>query len=564
LKIHEYASKGDIDGVRKELRRGAKVDVRNEQDFTPLACAISSPAVNEQMLQLLIEAGANVNAAVDDSKTFLIGLAADSGDLEKLQCLLDAGADVNIASPKGYTTLIYVMYHLQDDEKLLPVVDLLVKHGARIECETSYGESPLSVPAQQGRFHVVKYLLDAGADPSGLNWTPLILATVVGTVDELENILDGNADLKVRDCFGRTAWLWSAILGDLQKAQLLLAKGADLKDQERMGGTALANCVARGHVEMARWLIDVGADVESSDDSGNTPLIVAAQAGATEGVRLLLQAGADPSRRNTYNDNAMSMAISEPIFRQLAQAGEDINDISKEIKRTLTHMEGGDTLNVSQAQYLSGRYPRFGRSNPEVMKIPFWHEMVRTGLNAYQGKKQFNDATYGKGAVWSFDRFGTSFTEIPDGRFVQIAGEHEDYYDPDFCIYNDVIVHEPSGKFKILGYPKDVFSPTDFHSATYFNGFIYIIGSLGYHGERHFGTTPIYRVNCKTWKIEAVPSSGENPGWIYKHKGALTNQAMIVISGGTICDKIDGEEQNIDNTERFNLDLATMNWTQIR
>jgi hypothetical protein len=36
-----------------------------------------------------------------------------------------------------------------------------------------------------------------------------------------------------------------------------------------------------------------------------------------------------------------------------------------------------------------------------------------------------------------------SLTLLPDGRAIQIGGEHEDYYDPDFCIYNDVFVHEP-------------------------------------------------------------------------------------------------------------------------
>jgi len=26
--------------------------------------------------------------------------------------------------------------------------------------------------------------------------------------------------------------------------------------------------------------------------------------------------------------------------------------------------------------------------------------------------------------------------QLPDGRLVSVGGEHEDYYDPDFCIYN--------------------------------------------------------------------------------------------------------------------------------
>ncbi len=52
--------------------------------------------------------------------------------------------------------------------------------------------------------------------------------------------------------------------------------------------------------------------------------------------------------------------------------------------------------------------------------------------------------------VWCFERYGQSITCLPDGRFVQIGGEHEDSYDRDFCIYNDVFVHRPDGTFEPL------------------------------------------------------------------------------------------------------------------
>ena len=57
---------------------------------------------------------------------------------------------------------------------------------------------------------------------------------------------------------------------------------------------------------------------------------------------------------------------------------------------------------------------------------------------------------------------GQSQTELPDGRLICVAGEHEDSYDPDFHIYNDVVVFDPSGEYEIYGYPQNVFPPTDF------------------------------------------------------------------------------------------------------
>src|SRR5262249_11913977 len=157
-------------GVLKELGNGVSVDARDDRDYTALACAVKSSAGTET-LRLLIDAGADVNAAVDHSKSYPVGMAACAGDLNKVRWLLDAGANINFVSPMGYTVLINVMYSLYDNENLLRVVDSLVTHGAKIDCETDYGESPLSVASIQGRFDAVKYLLDAGADPSPLKWT---------------------------------------------------------------------------------------------------------------------------------------------------------------------------------------------------------------------------------------------------------------------------------------------------------------------------------------------------------------------------------------------------------
>ena len=99
MKIHEYATRGDCDVIRHELNSGVHVDSRDEQDFTPLAYAASSPSASEEMLRLLIESGAEVDAAVENSKRRPADLAACSGSLPKLRCLLDAGAYVNFVAP---------------------------------------------------------------------------------------------------------------------------------------------------------------------------------------------------------------------------------------------------------------------------------------------------------------------------------------------------------------------------------------------------------------------------------------------------------------------------------
>lgn len=140
---------------------------------------------------------------------------------------------------------------------------------------------------------------------------------------------------------------------------------------------------------------------------------------------------------------------------------------------------------ITRELFLEWRSPRLGNANPSVLTNPVWEWLIRTRMNAYQATETFGGpSALEAGPGWCFERFGQTTTMLADGREVMIAGEHEDSYDPDFFIYNDVVVREPDGKITIYGYSKEVFPPTDFHTATLVQGAIVLIGSLGYMEER--------------------------------------------------------------------------------
>jgi hypothetical protein len=227
----------------------------------------------------------------------------------------------------------------------------------------------------------------------------------------------------------------------------------------------------------------------------------------------------------------------------------------------VTRRPHSDTIDCTPEEYHAAKHPVFGNANPQIMNFPFWRAMVACGQSAYQARVHFEQGRLDDGAVWCFQRFGMSFTVLPDGRVIEIAGEHEDHYDPDFCIYNGVVVHHGDGTFDIYGYPRDVFPPTDFHTATLVGDFIYIIGSLGYHGERRYGTTPVYRLDVTNLAIESVATIGESPGWISRHKARLVGSGIQVV-GGKVCTLVDGQERYQDNPDAFVLDLPSRTWSR--
>ena len=432
-----------------------------------------------------------------------------------------------------------------------------IAKGEDVNYVTQYCESALRVASNNGRFDVVKILLDAGADADQLEWSPTFYEVAYGDIDSIKESIETHQDLEARDFWQRTPWLLALLAGDIEKAALLLGLGANRNAVGRCGKVAMAYPIQHDNLAMLAWLIEQRIDIEAGDDYQETPLISAAEKGATGCVRLLIDAGADIYAKNHIPSRAIQVASNMDIIKMLVNEGDDINDIDEEMHAELIGAEFEGTLSVSKEYYTRGRYQRFGKSNPERAVEPFWLDMIKTGVNAYQARKNYKDDFNDKSEpVWCYSRFGRSTTLLDDGRIIEIAGEHEDYYDPDFCIYNDVTVFNPGGEIETYIYPKETFPPTDFHTATLVGDVIYIIGCLGYSDARKIGLTPVYRLNISTYGIEAVPTTGQNPGWIYQHKASLQGNA-ITINGGII---ETGEKDGMDNKDSYILNLASFEW----
>jgi hypothetical protein len=216
--------------------------------------------------------------------------------------------------------------------------------------------------------------------------------------------------------------------------------------------------------------------------------------------------------------------------------------------------------------YLVWRSPRIGQGNPHRLTNPVWTWLARASeLSAYQANARFQGpSSMEVGPAWCAMRFGQSRTELPDGRVLRIAGEHEDHYDPDFFIYNDVIVESPGGEIAIYGYPYDVFGPTDFHSATPVGDEIVVMGNLGYPARRRAGVTPVVRLDTRSMAMRPVTTEGMPPGWIHRHTATLTPGGdAIVVSGGEVSVELDGEQHLVKNPDDWALDVRTFRWTRL-
>lgn len=229
------------------------------------------------------------------------------------------------------------------------------------------------------------------------------------------------------------------------------------------------------------------------------------------------------------------------------------------MKKKEDYSQFGVTPNL----FTQWRSPRFGTENPTVMNNPVWEWLIRTKHCAYSATEMIKGpSSMSVGPCWCFDRFGQSLTTLTDGRKVYIGGEHEDHYDPDFNIYNDVVVEELDGTLKIFGYSREQFPPTDFHSATLIDNTIVIIGNLGYQKDRKPGLTQVLLLDTETFSISSFETSGQVPGWIYEHHAQLsTDKRSIIVTGGQI-DK-GPDNYPAENINDWQLDLKSGVWQQL-
>lgn len=320
----------------------------------------------------------------------------------------------------------------------------------------------------------------------------------------------------------------------LARAEVMdrLAAGAEVNGWHE-GRTLLSHAVGWNRADMVELLLDHGAEVNAITHAPEDRLF------------------AEPVAAETLDPD---------IVRLLATRGADFGAFDRAVMPVAT---GADRIPARDLPRDAARHApvRRGDRNPQPLENPFYIEQIRRFDSAYGGLRRH----FGKGAdphprqlspVFSFDRFGRTVTRLPDGRLVLIAGEHEDSYDSDFCIYNDVCVLDGAGGVAYFAYPIEDFPPTDFHTATLMGDHILLIGCLGYPKQRQEGVTPVLRLDLDSWRVTRVRTSGDAPGWIHRHEARLIG-GEIVVSGG----KIEPGYRAFQGTHGLN--PRTMHWRRI-
>jgi len=220
---------GNVTEVERLLDKGADLEWRNSVGCWPLALA--ARLGDQNMVELLLEAGALVDSKSKMRHRTPLSFAASSGHV--------------------------------------PVVEILLRHKAAVNAPDCYYRTPLSFAAGDGHKVVVELLLENGAAIDFKDFedrTPLSYAVVNGHQAVVELLLQENAFVDPRSCRDVTPLSFAARHGHEAMVRLLLSKHPVVDSKDGGSNTPLKLAAMGNHTAVCKLLLGAGADIKKTGE----------------------------------------------------------------------------------------------------------------------------------------------------------------------------------------------------------------------------------------------------------------------------------------------------------
>lgn len=194
-----------VETVKLLLKYGAKIDIPDMHN-TVINVAVGTE--NQELLQLLLDNGANVNAK-NNCGFSALHVACTQGILDCCRKLIECGANVNDITQDKETplTLAATRWCLSRSSNYLAICEELLAHGAKVNVKNDKGNSPLHQATWCGQEKIADLLLSHGAvieDKNKNGETPLCLATQRNNREVCKLLIKQGANVNAVDNNGET------------------------------------------------------------------------------------------------------------------------------------------------------------------------------------------------------------------------------------------------------------------------------------------------------------------------------------------------------------------------
>ena len=312
------AAQGDADAVRQLLRTGADVNEAEGDGMTALHWAAERG--DAVLAEMLIFAGANVEAGTRIGGYTPLHLAARNGHAGVMKALLAANAHADAATLNSGVKPL----HLAAASDSAEAVTVLLDAGSEADMlENSWGQTPLVFAAAANRVENIRVLLAAGADPSLTAKSVDVVAQEKADKAAYKRIVQVLDDFKAK-AGGDAAWLPrpNEVQGAIEFSRQIQRNWPNVPDpacdEEKPADTVTEEDLAAVPVECAMVAgEDAEEDTTAEDDT------VVAETIATDGEQTSDDAEKEEPKHPTYGELVGSWGGLTPLLHAVRQGHKD-------------------------------------------------------------------------------------------------------------------------------------------------------------------------------------------------------------------------------------------------
>ena len=314
-----------------------------ETIFLTIYEACQSSEVTAKHLQRFIDLGADANRPdpKGTGKTPLHMLVANpDADQDALELLLKAGANVDAQDSTGCTSLMIAAS--QDLDPLTTIT--LIQAGTDIHKSDENGRTALMYAAAFDNARSLQSIIDAGGNPNTQDKdgkTALMWACQYGFANVATVLIEAQADLRIRDNKAYDSMMYALLAEDPQCLPLLIEAGLDVTDRMSAEDNYLDIALRSDNPLAIARLIDSGVNADTVDQQDRTLLMQAINAQNYEVASLAIRQGANLDRRDKDGFTALMHAAKEsnPVFTEmLVNAGATVG---------ISNMQGQTALHIA-------------------------------------------------------------------------------------------------------------------------------------------------------------------------------------------------------------------------
>jgi ankyrin repeat protein len=205
--LHNAIKNKEAEKVKKMIGEGTDPSFQfSGKNALHVACRSGSA----EMVQLILKEGVDVNERTEEGKGLTplqYAIFRSSVPAEVIRILLEYGAEVNAADPNGRMAIHYAIRRSGDEADALEIAEMLIDHGAELDPEKEENSTALRA-AIHNRADMLELVLKNGADPNKHSKDmkyPIHYAVYNGDVKSVKLLKEYGADLDVKDKAGKTA-----------------------------------------------------------------------------------------------------------------------------------------------------------------------------------------------------------------------------------------------------------------------------------------------------------------------------------------------------------------------